>query len=162
MSYALEPIGRVVRDATGVRVEIDPAYRDALLGLDRFSHVTVLTWLEAFDTDEGRGTLQCDPPYAPDHRTGVFACRSPLRPNPIAATVCPISGVDLDDGVVDIADIDTYVGTPVIDLKAYFPVCDRVREATIPEWLTDWPEWLPDEGIGLQEDDEHELETAGT
>jgi tRNA (Thr-GGU) A37 N-methylase len=48
-----------------------------------------------------------------------------------------------------VADIDAYDGTPVIDLKAYFPVCDRVKEARIPAWLVDWPEWMPEEGLGL-------------
>ena len=37
------------------------------------------------------------------------------------------------------------------DLKAYFPVCDRVKESHIPEWLSDWPEWMPETGIGLEE-----------
>jgi hypothetical protein len=31
-----------------------------------------------------------------------------------------------------------------VDLKAYFPVCDRVREAKVPEWISDWPEWVED------------------
>ena len=49
------------------------------------------------------------------------------------------------------ADIDAYDGTPIVDLKAYFPVCERVKEAHIPEWLADWPEWMPEEGLGLYE-----------
>ena len=48
-----------------------------------------------------------------------------------------------------VADIDAYDGTPIVDLKACFPVCERVKEAYIPEWLSDWPEWMPEEGIGL-------------
>ena len=36
----------------------------------------------------------------------------------------------------EVSDIDAYDGTPIVDLKAYFPVCDRVKEATIPEWLS--------------------------
>jgi len=49
----------------------------------------------------------------------------------------------------EVSDIDAYDGTPIVDLKAYFPVCDRVKEATIPEWLSNWPEWMPEQGIGL-------------
>jgi hypothetical protein len=33
-------------------------------------------------------------------------------------------------------------------------VCDRVQQAYVPEWLSDWPEWMPDGGIGLQEGEE--------
>jgi tRNA (Thr-GGU) A37 N-methylase len=64
-------------------------------------------------------------------------------------TTCKILKVDEANGVVQVANIDAYDDTPIIDLKAYFPVCDRVKEAKIPEWLSDWPEWLPEEGLGL-------------
>ncbi len=46
---------------------------------------------------------------------------------------------------------DAYDGTPTVDLKAYLPVCDRVKEPSIPEWLSYWPEWMPEEGIGLED-----------
>ena len=56
---------------------------------------------------------------------------------------------DETEGVVTVADIDAYDGTPIVDLKGYFPVCDRVKQTRIPEWLSDWPEWMPEDGIGL-------------
>jgi hypothetical protein len=37
----------------------------------------------------------------------------------------------------------------MIGIKAYFPVCDRVQTTYIPAWLSNWPEWLPEEGLGL-------------
>ena len=77
--------------------------------------------------------------------TGVFACRAEYRPNPIALTVCKLLAVDEAQGVVRVADIDAYDGTPVVDLKAYFPVCERVKEAHIPAWLSDRPDWIPEE-----------------
>ena len=49
-----------------------------------------------------------------------------------------------------VAQIDAFDGTEVLDLKAYFPVCDRVRDAHIPEWLNWGIDWLPDEGLGLE------------
>jgi hypothetical protein len=42
-------------------------------------------------------------------------------------------------------------GTWIIDLKAYFSVCDRVKHAAISPWLSGWPDWMPEEGIGLWE-----------
>ncbi|NIP34428.1 MAG: tRNA (N6-threonylcarbamoyladenosine(37)-N6)-methyltransferase TrmO, partial [Thermoplasmata archaeon] len=57
--------------------------------------------------------------------------------------------MDVECGVVRVNDVDALDGSPIIDLKAYFPVLDRVRDATIPDYLEGWPEWLPEEGIGL-------------
>ena len=149
-AFEIFPIGHVRRDDDGIRLEVLEPYRPALKELDEFSHVIALWWADQVADDECRQVLQCNPPYAEDHLTGVFATRSPLRPNPVAATTCKILSSDEEAGVVRIAEIDALDGTPVLDLKAYFPVCDRVREAHIPAWLSDWPEWMPDEGLGLE------------
>ncbi|MBN1248792.1 MAG: SAM-dependent methyltransferase, partial [Anaerolineae bacterium] len=126
-------------------------YRPAMKQLDHFSHVMVFWWAHGLDEEDYREMLQTDPPYAPGYISGVFATRAPYRPNPIAMTTCKILAMDEIRGTLTVADIDALDGTPIVDLKAYFPVCDRVRDATIPEWLEGWPEWMPDEGIGLEE-----------
>jgi tRNA (Thr-GGU) A37 N-methylase len=64
-------------------------------------------------------------------------------------TTCKILKIDEAKGTITVGDIDAFDGTPIVDLKAYFPVCDRVKNAEIPEWLSDWPEWMPEKGIGL-------------
>ena len=150
-TYQMQPIGSVRRNAAGMHLEIAEPFRAALKQLDQFSHVIVFWWADRFDNAESRKVLVCKPPYAEDHETGVFATRSPLRPNPIAMTTCKLLGVDEAAGIVRIADIDAVDGTRVVDLKAYFPVCDRVERAHIPAWLAGWPEWMPENGIGLQE-----------
>ena len=98
---------------------------------------------------EGK-SCQCRPPYAEDKLTGVFACRSEYRPNPIAVTTCKVLDVDEENGVVKIADIDAYDGTRILDLKPYFPVCDRVKDARIPDWVDFGIDWLPENGLGLE------------
>jgi len=161
-TYQIRPIGHVRRDGAEIRLEVGEPFRPALKQLDHFSHVMVFWWADRFDNAEYRsilkkadvcvrGMLQTKPPYAEEHLTGVFATRAPYRPNPIAMTTCKLLGVDEERGVVRIADIDAFDGTRVVDLKAYFPVCDRVKEAHIPEWLSGWPEWMPEDGIGLEE-----------
>ncbi len=150
----LYPIGHVQRSDGVIQIQIDEAFRPALKQLDHFSHVMVFWWAERFDTEEWRNRLQCEPPYAAGHLTGVFATRSPYRPNPIAMTTCKLLGVDEENGLVQVANLDAYDGTQVVDLKAYFPVCDRVNKAHIPEWLANWPDWMPDNGIGLEEGEE--------
>jgi tRNA-Thr(GGU) m(6)t(6)A37 methyltransferase TsaA len=149
-AFLVYPIGIVRRNNGQIVLEIEAAYRPALKQLGRFSHVMAFWWADRFDNKEGRTLLQTEPPYAPEHVTGVFATRSPYRPNPIAMTTCKLLAVDEEQGRVQVTDIDAVDGTPVVDLKAYFPVCDRVQAAHIPGWLADWPEWMPEEGIGLE------------
>ena len=150
-TFEMRQIGAIRRTDGGIRLEIDRAYRHALKQLDSFSHVMVFWWAHGLDAEEWRAMLQTDPPYAPGHTTGVFATRAPYRPNPIAVTTCKLLSLDEESGVIEVADIDALDETPIVDLKAYFPVCDRVQDATMPDWLEGWPEWMPDTGLGLEE-----------
>ena len=148
-AFSILPIGKVQRSDDGVRLDILEPYRPALQNLDLFSHVMVFWWAHFHDNEQSRTKLETRPPYAQGHVMGVFATRAEYRPNPIAMTTCRIIGVDVASGIVRVADIDALDGSPLIDLKAYFPVCDRVREAHIPAWLSDWPDWMPEDGLGL-------------
>jgi len=147
-TFRMFPIGRVRKTKDGNSLEIDEPFRPGLRHLGHFSHVLVLWWAHRRDDQKHRQRLQTRPPYARDKLTGVFSCRAEYRPNPIMVTVCRIHEVDEDKGLVRIGEIDASEGTRIVDLKAYFPVCDRVRVAAIPGWLSGWPEWLPEEGIG--------------
>jgi tRNA-Thr(GGU) m(6)t(6)A37 methyltransferase TsaA len=148
-AYQIFPIGFVRRSENQIYLEIFESFRPALKQLDHFSHIVVLWWANKHDNDKSRNVMQTKPPYAKEILTGVFATRAEYRPNPIAMTTCKISKVDEENGIVQVADIDAFDGTPIVDLKAYFPVCDRVKEARIPEWLSNWPEWMPEKGLGL-------------
>ncbi len=148
-TFQMFPIGYVRRDDKNIRLEILEPFRPALKQLNHFSHVMVFWWAHKHDNEKSRTILQCEPPYAKDKITGVFATRAEYRPNPIAMTTCKILNVNENKGIITVADIDAYDGTTIVDLKAYFPVCDRVKEAKLPKWLSDWPEWMPEEGIGL-------------
>jgi tRNA-Thr(GGU) m(6)t(6)A37 methyltransferase TsaA len=151
-TYQVSPIGYVHRDDGGASIHILEPYRPALRQLERFSHVIVLWWAHQRDNQEFRGMLQCRPPYADDVLTGVFATRAEYRPNPVALTTSKILEVDQASGILRLGDIDAFDGTPVLDLKAYFPVCDRVQNASIPEWLDFGMDWMPDAGLGLYEE----------
>jgi tRNA-Thr(GGU) m(6)t(6)A37 methyltransferase TsaA len=150
-TYQIYPIGSIRRTEHEIHLEILKPYRPGLQQLNQFSHVMVFWWADQHDNDQSRNMLQTEPPYAPGKVTGVFACRAEYRPNPIAMTVCKLGTVDEAQGIVQVQNIDAYDGTRIIDLKAYFPVCDRVKHASIPTWLSGWPEWMPEEGIGLWE-----------
>jgi tRNA-Thr(GGU) m(6)t(6)A37 methyltransferase TsaA len=147
-TFEVFPIGYVRRDEGRTYVELLEPYVPALKELERFSHVQVFWWFSEFDDEMYRSVLQSD--HAPyDAPTlGVFACRSPVRPNPIALTTAEMQGVDHAKGIVEIVNIDAFDGTPVLDLKPYIPISDRVRDVRVAEWANDWPEWLPEEGLG--------------
>ena len=157
-AYTIHPIGVVRRLADEILLQILEPYRPGLKQLEHFSHVIVLWWADKMDNEEFRCMLQCHPPYAEEYLTGVFATRAEYRPNPVALTTCKILAVDEGTGLLTVANIDAYDGTPIVDLKAYFPVCDRVQQARIPAWLADWPEWMPDEGLGFYEETEEAME----
>lgn len=108
------------------RLEIEPPFRPALRGLDRVSHVIVLAWLHAARRD----ALVIHPPHAQAPR-GVFALRSPVRPNPIGLSVARILKIDEAAGVVEIDAIDFLDGTPLIDVKPYRPGIDAVPDAVV-------------------------------
>ena len=145
-SYQLHAIGWVhASDAQGsYLLQIDEPYRGALKQMDQFSHVLIFWWADKMDTDEYRAITTCELPYAPGIEAGVFACRSEYRPNPIALTTMPILSVDVENGSVVLPWIDAIDGTPVLDLKPYIPISDRIRDFKVAAWAVDWPEWVED------------------
>lgn len=149
VEFTLRRIG-VIRRTGGTeklgpaRIEVEAQYRDGLLELAHFSHVLVVWWAHECDNDMNRGTLRVRPRPAPDRLMGVFATRSPARPNPIAVSVCRMLAVDETNGLVDVAELDAKDDSPVVDLKAYIPSSDRVRNPDIPPWFADLPEWAAD------------------
>jgi tRNA-Thr(GGU) m(6)t(6)A37 methyltransferase TsaA len=150
----MHPVGAVARDANSIHINIDAPYRAALKDLKEFSHVVVFWWAARFDDPQYREVLVAPLPYADNREAGVFACRAPVRPNLIMSTVCKLLDVDEASGVVRLHNLDAFNGTPVVDLKPYYPITDRVKEAHIPNYLVGWPEWMPEEGIGLFGDEE--------
>ena len=86
-TFSISPIGYVRASADGFCLEIKPEYRAALKGLEDFSHIDVIWWANLFDEEQYRAIVECDQPYkkAPA-QLGIFATRSPIRPNPVAVT----------------------------------------------------------------------------
>ncbi len=132
--FRIFPVGTVHKTSDRTTIDIKPEFLEALEGLDQFSHIVVLYWFHQNDAPEKRQTLQVRPKKDPRNPlTGVFATHSPMRPNLIALTYCKLLGVD--GNVITIDDIDAFDGTPVIDIKSYFPV-DKLASEDIktPNW----------------------------
>lgn len=102
------------------RVEVDADFRPALKGLQVGQAVILLYWT---------GAARRDPlVLAPPHRegaTGVFALRSPSRPNPIAVGVVRILALDPETGVLRVDALDAFDGTPLLDIKPWLPSVDE-------------------------------------
>lgn len=77
---------------------------------------------------------------------GIFATRSPIRPNPIALTAVEILHNDYEKGVIQIAYIDANDGSPVLDIKPYTPSLDRIEDPKVPAWCAHWPKSLEKSG----------------
>lgn len=133
-SFVLSPVGRVrIRD-TGATIEITPRYKKALLGLEGFSHVWVIWWFDRNDNPDKRAVLSVHPRGNPKNPlTGVFATRSPARPNLIGMTLCRIRSIQ--GRTIRLEAIDAFDDTPVLDLKPYIPDSDGDRRALVPPWV---------------------------
>lgn len=105
---------------------VEASYRNGLIGLERASHIVILSWLH-----HAPRTLIVQKPRHATEPKGVFSLRSPARPNPVGLHVARLIGVDIDTGRIDLDAIDVLDGTPVIDIKPYFASTDAFAEATI-------------------------------
>ena len=117
------------------RIVFEPEFRDpeAVRGLEGFSHI----WL-IWEFSENRGKAWSPtvrPPRLGGHRRmGVFATRSPFRPNPIGLSCVALSEVRLDDPegpVIVVQGPDLLDGTPILDIKPYIPYADSFPDASI-------------------------------
>lgn len=140
MTYQLSAIGKVKNDENDAFIQLEPEFIPGLRALDGFSHINVLWWFSECDNEADRHKLQEKKPYKGAPETmGVFATRSPARPNPIALTASEVINIDFDNGVIHVAFIDADDGTPVLDIKPYTPSFDRVEAPGVPAWSSGWP-----------------------
>ena len=138
------PIGKIV-NGSDIKIVLNQKYAKALKGLDGFSHVQILWWMGGCDNEDDRNVVVEEKPYknGPDEM-GVFALRSPERPNPIAVSNANIAYVDEKAGIVGVYYIDAFDGSQVLDLKPYTPSIDRVENPKTPGWCSHWPKSYED------------------
>jgi tRNA (Thr-GGU) A37 N-methylase len=107
MTYTLNPIGHVARTESTAKIVVDPEFRQGLVHLNEFSHAIILWWIHERDNPGDRHRLLANPPRGKGTEpSGVFACRSPFRPNP-----------------------------PVLDIKPYLPSSDKVDDVEVAPWF---------------------------
>ena len=101
------------------RIELLPGFAPGLAGLDVGQAIQVLYWV-----DRGQRDLIVQSPRHTDGPRGVFALRSPVRPNPIALGTVVITSLDAQAGIIGIDATDAFDGTPVLDIKPWISTVD--------------------------------------
>ena len=144
MNMSLIPIGTVrspLKEPTYERLNlkeiisdiiIDESLTEALNGLEGFSHIIVLYWMHLATREKKR--LKTHPMGRQDvPPQGLFATRSPNRPNPLGKTTVRL--LERKGNVLRVQGLDAIDGTPVIDIKPYMPGYDSATDATTPDWV---------------------------
>lgn len=149
-NYSFEPIGYIqscfrekfgvarqsmmISQAQGIlKLKPNPAYLDALSQLIDFSHIWIIFVFHK-NIKKGWKPLINPPRIEAPKQVGVFASRSPHRPNPIGMSVVKIEEIDLlaPSGIeLHLSGLDILDGTPVLDIKPYLPYADSFVDATL-------------------------------
>lgn len=134
----VQPIGYVHNDSgrrrydewadTVSEIVISETYRDALHGLEEFSHIEVLFYLHEMNRPFRTRIHPIGDPIYP--LVGAFATRTPNRPSRIALTTCRVQ--EIDGNVIRVKGLDAYDGSPVLDVKPYS--VKAVNGVRVPDW----------------------------
>jgi tRNA-Thr(GGU) m(6)t(6)A37 methyltransferase TsaA len=138
----MKPIGLVetearddeVKDRTRLsKIIIYPSLASALEGIEGFSHIYVLFWLDKISRKQ-RMTRKVHPRGREDlPLVGIFSARTNLRPNPIGLTLVEL--INVKGNVLTVRGLDAFDGTAILDLKPH-DSWDTARNARVPEWWT--------------------------
>ena len=103
---------------------------EAIGGLDGFSHIWVIFVFHAVMRDQWRPTVR-PPRLGGNQRVGVFASRSPFRPNPVGLSLVKLETIECDGErcLLQLSGADILDGTPVMDIKPYLPYAEALPEA---------------------------------
>jgi tRNA-Thr(GGU) m(6)t(6)A37 methyltransferase TsaA len=112
-----------------------------LTHLAGFSHLQIVWWAHLADSTQDRDTLIVEKPFKKGpEQLGLFSTRAPARPNPIMISTVQVRDIDSEKGFIQVPVIDAVDGTPVLDIKPYFPM-ERVKDPQVPAWCRHWPRW---------------------
>ena len=122
----------IVKELRG-KIIFEPEYRDisAVRGLEEYSHIWLLWQFSGFDGGDWSPTVR-PPRLGGNKRMGVFATRSPNRPNPIGLSAVRLEKISFDEklgAVLEVSGIDMMNGTPIYDIKPYLSFADSYPDA---------------------------------
>lgn len=115
------------------KILIKDEFKDCLDGIEGFSHIVILFWTHK--TTENSRLIKKVHPGGIEKcpKKGIFATRSPARPNPICITTVKL--LKRIDNTLIVEGFDAINKTPIIDIKPYLPNYDFVKNAKLPTWM---------------------------
>ncbi len=126
------PVSRLDWGDIVSEIVVDPRLTDALDTMDEFSHLIVLYWMHRHPVESPPTKVHpLGNPEIP--LKGVFATRSPHRPNPIGMSTVRL--LRRQDNILTVEGLDAIDGTPVIDIKPHIPGSDSPANARVPQWI---------------------------
>lgn len=133
--FKIISIGVVESEGKVAKIRVFAEFCDGLYRLSEFSHLIVLYWFHERDTENERRVLRVVPKrHQVREEIGVFASRSPSRPNPIG--MCVVKLVKIEGCSLTVEGLDAFKGSPIIDIKPYLPNADFVPGAKVPKWTS--------------------------
>ena len=106
------------------QIEVYPEYEEGLKDIDQCTHLFILFWLHLGD----RNRLLATPPHSKEEH-GVFATRSPNRPNPIAIDIVRL--LKVEGNRLTVKGMDALDGSVILDIKPYFTDMDSIADARV-------------------------------
>ena len=114
-------------------IVINSSLTEALDGLEEYSHIIVLWWMHLIPS--GEVPLKVHPMGRKEFpRKGLFALRTPNRPNRVGKTTVRL--LQRQGNILKVKGLEALDGSPVIDIKPYLPRYDSVADARVPPWIT--------------------------
>ena len=107
-----------------------------LRGLEEFSHIVVVFFMDRAAFVPSEHLLRRPKAQAHQPEIGVFAQRTKFRPNPIGVTAVKL--LSINGNVLTVQALDALDGTPVLDLKPYMPIFDKVEAVRLPVWIAEF------------------------
>lgn len=129
---------KLSQGSTGKEVKQRWMPKDALEGLEEYSHCWVIFHFHLNDPESNGKKSKVAPPRGGGTKVGIFASRAPYRPSPIGLSLLEIDKVDHNNGELVVKNCDLVHETPVLDIKPYIPDYDQPEEGkqvTIAGWL---------------------------
>ncbi len=118
------PYQPVEADEGDFFIEVFPEYREGLQDLDTFTYIYLLYFIDRLNREV---SMKVEPVWAGEIEVGVFASRSPLRPNPIGLSVVKV--LKVEGNTITTTGLDVFDGTPLLDIKPYIKDLDSKKDA---------------------------------
>jgi tRNA-Thr(GGU) m(6)t(6)A37 methyltransferase TsaA len=115
------------------KIILKPEFDGALLGLEGFSHAIIVTYLHQANYEKEKHLQRRPRNLETMPKVGILSQRAKNRPNPIGITAVEI--VNVGNDYLEVKGLDAIDGTPILDIKPYYPHYDKIDNPKIPEWV---------------------------